>query len=93
MKNATPDGLAPLVWRGCSIKYLRHVAGLLAAIVVGVALALLADSFVLGGILSVVILSVVILSVVILSVVLYLAWESRSHGRVAGHLSGGEEGR
>jgi hypothetical protein len=88
MKNATPDGLAPLVWRGCSIKYLRHVAGLLAAIVVGVALALLADSFVLGGILS-----VVILSVVILSVVLYLAWESRSHGRVAGHLSGGEEGR
>jgi hypothetical protein len=88
MKNATLDGLAPLVWRGCSIKYLRHVAGLLAAIVVGVALALLADSFVLGGILS-----VVILSVVILSVVLYLAWESRSHGRVAGHLSGGEEGR
>ncbi len=88
MKNATPDGLAPLVWRGCSIKYLRHVAGLLAAIVVGVALALLADSFVLGGILS-----VVILSVVILSVVLYLAWESRSHGRVAGHQSGGEEGR
>jgi hypothetical protein len=78
MKNATPDGLAPLVWRGCSIKYLRHVAGLLAAIVVGVALALLADSFVLCG---------------ILSVVLYLAWESRSHGRVAGHLSGGEEGR
>ncbi len=77
-----------MVWRGCSIKYLRHVAGLLAAIVVGVALALLADSFVLGGILS-----VVILSVVILSVVLYLAWESRSHGRVAGHLSGGEEGR
>ena len=72
-----------MVWRGCSIKYLRHVAGLLAAIVVGVALALLADSFVLGG----------ILSVVILSVVLYLAWESRSHGRVAGHLSGGEEGR
>ncbi|MDQ3236504.1 MAG: hypothetical protein M3397_11215 [Actinomycetota bacterium] len=64
------------------------MAGLLAAIVVGVALALLADSFVLGGILS-----VVILSVVILSVVLYLAWESRSHGRVAGHLSGGEEGR
>ncbi len=70
------------------MKYLRHVAGLLAAIAIGVALALLADSFVLGGILS-----VVILSVFILSVVLYLAWESRSHGRVAGHLSGGEEGR
>ncbi len=60
------------------MKYLRHVAGLLAAIAIGVALALLADSFVLGG---------------ILSVVLYLAGESRSHGRVAGHLSGGEEGR